>query len=126
MVFTLRTPELEEVYAQFRKGNDKNYCPFCNRDLIRHEFEYWLVLDNRFPYNKCFKVHHLLACKRHVKDWRELTEAELKELRSIEYQVMTRRFGNYDTIIINVPVRQSVPQHLHFHLGTYKKNEDVG
>jgi len=53
-------------------------------------------------------------------DWRQLTQDEFNELKSIEYQVMTKQFGNYDTIIINVLERQSVPHHLHFHLGTYK------
>lgn len=119
--FTLRTPDLEKVYSEFRKNTDPNYCPFCNRDLMRHEFKYWIVVDNRFPYNKAFVTHHLLAAKRHVRTWEELTREEFEELKSIEYQVMNKEFGDYDVIIINVPARQSVPRHLHFHLAAYKK-----
>jgi diadenosine tetraphosphate (Ap4A) HIT family hydrolase len=120
VLFTLRKPESEAIYGEFKKRMDKNYCPFCNRDLMRREFKYWIIVENRFPYDKVFKRHDILACKRHIKEWTEMTKDEWAELKSIEYQIMNGEVGDYNLVIINVPKDRSIPRHLHFHLATYK------
>ena len=124
VTFTLRKRESERIYGEFMKGRrkeNKNFCPFCNRDIMVKEFRNWIIVENRFPYDKVFITHHLLASKRHLRTYEELTNEEVSELKSIEYQVMNKQLGDYDVIIINIPARQSIPRHLHFHLATYKK-----
>lgn len=74
MVFTLRTAEGEKIYQRYKENAPKNFCPFCSRDLVRHEFKHWLLMENRFPYTKIAQKHDLLACKRHIKALDELTD----------------------------------------------------
>jgi diadenosine tetraphosphate (Ap4A) HIT family hydrolase len=114
-MLTLRTIEEEKTYREWKKKNDPNSCPFCNRDLLRKEFKYWIILENRFPYSLISEKHHLLSIKRHIKNLDELTLDEGVELESILYQINTNQI-DYDMISYNVPKRQSVPFHFHLHL----------
>ena len=119
-MFTLRTKQEEKFYQEWKKNNDPNYCPFCNRDLVRKEFQWWILIENRFPYTTIADKHWLLACKRHIKTIWELTEQERAELQSILYQVNSREL-DFDQISYNVPARQSIPFHFHLHLIKLKK-----
>lgn len=112
---SLRTRDAERFYMEEKAKQDTNFCFLCERDLLRKEFKYWFICENRYPYNLVASRHDLLACKRHVKTLDELTIPEIVELESITYQIFKREL-DYDQIIFNVPHRQSVPFHLHLHL----------
>ena len=119
MTFTLRKPESEKRYQDWKKKNDKNYCPFCNLDLLRKEFKHFIILENRFEYDGLEpKIHHLLATKRHISSKEEMTQEELQELDSIEWQIENDQF-DYDSIQKNVKRKMSIPTHWHKHLIKY-------
>ena len=113
----MRTVRDEKNYQEWKKKNDKNYCPFCNKDLVRKEYKYWLILENRFPYTEIASKHYMLAPKRHIKK-EDLTEDEKKEFEFIEFQL--EKSAEFSCIIHNFPHKQSIPQHLHFHVVKYK------
>jgi diadenosine tetraphosphate (Ap4A) HIT family hydrolase len=120
-IFTLRIITDEENYQKWKKKNKPNYCPFCNRDLIKKEFKYWLIIENRFPYSLIAEGHHLLSTKRHIKCINELTNNEEIELKNILHQINTAQM-DYDMISYNTPKRQSIPLHFHLHLIKLKKH----
>lgn len=116
MIFTLRTKEGERFYREQKKMQDPNWCFLCHRDLLRHEFKHWFICENRYPYTKIAKKHDLLACKRHIRHFDEMTREEMLELDSLIFQISRRQIGNYDAIQWNIPDRQSSPFHYHLHL----------
>ena len=109
----MRTAKEEKEYQQWRIRNDKNYCPFCRKDLLIKEYEFWIILENRFPYKNTEK-HHLLAPKRHLKRKEYLTADEAKELEKIEREL--EKSSEFSYIRLNFPHEQSIPGHLHYHL----------
>ena len=114
-MLTLRTEEGEAFYQSQKKLQDKNFCFLCERDLLRREFKYWFICENRYPYTRVSEKHDLLAIKRHIKTLEELTKEEYDELESIIYQICRRQI-DYDQILFNVPHKQSNPFHFHLHL----------
>lgn len=121
MVLTLRKPQSEKAYQEWKKKNDPCYCPFCNRDLMRKEFKYFIIIENRFSYDALpIDTHYLLASKRHIKSEDEMTLEERAELKSIEWQIMNKQLG-FDSILQNSYDKMSIPSHWHKHLLVYKR-----
>lgn len=84
------------------------------------EFEHWIIVANRFPYDIALKKHHLLLPKRAVPAQGDLNPEELIELSRIMEQVQ----HNYDFILSNFPRKQSIKTHFHLHLGVYYDNRE--
>ncbi len=89
-------------------------CPFCEpTEKIIKETELFIILPNKFPYPRT--ENHILVCpKRHIKDWMELTNEELIELRNImskymknDYTLLGREFAHNKDASVH---------HLHVHL----------
>jgi len=108
---SLRTEETEKMYQKFLKGS-KQGCPFCLKDLLLKEYRYWVVVDNKFPYDLISSKHHLLATKRHIAKMRDLNKEELKEY----YKIVDSICQGYSYIARNTPKLMTVPAHLHLHL----------
>ena len=49
---TLRTNQTEKIYQKYLKEKYDGVCIFCAKDLLIKEYKYWILLKNRFPYNK--------------------------------------------------------------------------
>jgi len=107
---TLRSKKLEKIYQDYLK-NDYDYkCIFCSRDMIIEEFNHWILLKNKFPYNKVFKNHCLLSPKAHIKEFKDLYKDEITELNELLEEL------DYDMCILNKKKKRSVPEHFHYHL----------
>jgi diadenosine tetraphosphate (Ap4A) HIT family hydrolase len=109
----MRTKNAEKEYKNWRKKNDANYCPFCNKDILIKEFDFWIILKNRFPYTNTVK-HYLLSPKRHIKRKEYLTEDEKIELEKIEREL--EKSSEFSYIRLNFHHKQSIPDHMHYHL----------
>lgn len=86
-------------------------CPFCDKDYLKKEHkkpilwegEFWLVTENRWPYEGA-KEHLLLIHKNHIahaneisdQAWRELHQATIRiaEGRAIHGGTLIMRFGD--------------------------------
>ena len=109
-MFTLRKPESEERYQKEKKLIAE--CPFCVGESL-HEWEYWKLMPNKYPYDLVAEKHDLLVLNIHEKNARK---DELEELESIKKM---KFIADYHCLIENFQIRQSVPGHFHVHLLRY-------
>ena len=110
-----RTPETQAAYDAFVKDqlSQKDQFDFSHETIIS-EYEHWLIIKNRFPYDTMVRVNDMLVSRRAVSTFRELNEAELNEYEEILNELSDR--GSYDARIENFPKVQSVTKHVHVHL----------
>lgn len=107
---TLRKPKSEATYQEFLK-NKPNGCPFC---LEVSDGRLWRIQPAKFSYDAVYAKHDLLVPTRHVRHFGWLTSKELSRLQEILISLDTT--AEYDSIMYNFKHKQTVPQHLHFHL----------
>jgi hypothetical protein len=105
---TLRSDAMHTKYLTYPK--DKNFMNTANS--IR-DFNYWRIIENRFPYDTIAKTHHLLVTKRKVPGHHLMNQYEATELDGLINNVLPQ---DYDMILLNFPQAQSVKDWLHFHL----------
>lgn len=87
------------------------------------KFKYWIIVPDRFPYDKIAETSHVLFIRREVKfDWDLLNEDERKELRDLKKGYIA---DNYDVVWENLPKGRSIPHRLHLHLLKIKKDEII-
>ena len=108
---SLRTKEAEEKYNNYVIENQSDICPLCERESI-HEFKYWKIIQNNFPYDKIAKVHHMIVPFRHVKE-NDLTGDELVEFNEIKQKYL---YKEYEYLIEASMKKKSIPEHFHLHL----------
>lgn len=111
---TLRITKTQKEYMSYLENGFDGHCIFCAKDLLIEEYEYWVLLKNKFPYDKCYKNHCLLATKRHISELYELTEEEHKELDKL-FDIIP-----HNQAILNKRSDRSIPRHFHWHLVTIK------
>lgn len=110
-MLSLRTTKQEKIYQDFLKSN-KNRCPFCLKDLLIKEYKYLVLVENKFSYDKIASVHHLLAPKEHLKEYKNLSYYHIDELENILKKIE----NNYSTIALNVKKKRTIKDHFHLHL----------
>jgi diadenosine tetraphosphate (Ap4A) HIT family hydrolase len=105
---TLRSPAMHTKYLTHPK--DPNFMNTANS--IR-DFNYWRIIENKFPYDTIAETHHMLVPKRQALNWVDLDIDEMTELDGL---IMYDLPEQYDMILLNFPKAQSVKDWLHFHL----------
>ncbi len=111
---TLRTPKNQKRYMKYLDEQYDQSCIFCAKDLIVREYKYWILVKNKFPYDKVFKNHNMLATRRHVEELYELTDEEHQELDRLFDEIP------HNQAILNKRADRSIPRHFHLHLVTIK------
>lgn len=112
---TLRTSKTQKEYMSFLQANYDGKCIFCARDLLVKEYKYWILVKNRFPYDRVYEKHCMLATKRHVEELYELTHDEHMELDTLFDEI------EHNQVILNRRANRSIPRHFHVHLVTIKQ-----
>lgn len=105
---TMRLPADEQKYTEAKAAGDLK--PIHQEPAIQ-DFEYWRIVDNRFPHTRISDVDHLLVLKREAAI-ADVTAAEWSELLSL----YSRLDGEYDVITHNFASMRSVQSIPHFHL----------
>lgn len=123
-----RSEETEAKYQNFKKakiaaGDDLAAFKLEDEIMVR-EFEHWLIIENRFPYDNMTSVNHMLIPRRNFGDYIDATEAEREEHENIRKLLSEERY--YDAIVENFPRSKSVHQHVHLHLVRWKYTNDDG
>lgn len=112
-----RTAKSEMVYQEAKKNG-------ITKDLrtepALQEWQYWRLIENRFPYDMIFDVHHLLIPLSGATDRDRLFQNEADELRDIIANM--DRDNAYDALMDNFQGRRSVLGLYHIHLVTWHKN----
>ena len=117
----MRTDETEKIYDQHKKEREQQgdrQCPICTAESVR-EYDYWKLIENEFPYDRVARDHYMLASKRHIATFSELTDAEQQEFRDIHESI-----NEFDASLFNFAHRQTVDTHYHIHLFKYRERED--
>lgn len=87
-------------------------------------WDHWRLVQNRFPYDNAFKIHHMLLPKRAgIRERWDLNEEEKAEFEKLLKEFV---YPNYNTWFENCPSRRSVPSIYHIHLGVYLEERPNG
>ena len=122
----LRSKETMKKYIKVfeeRKQPGKSHNPFeyakQHPELILHEFNHWLIINNDFPYDAIADTNHIIFPKRSVPfDWRLLHKEELDEFQILRETFLT---DHYDVIHENLPSGQTQPGYFHLLLLKLKR-----
>lgn len=123
-----RTPETERKYQAFKReriGKNKrsDELDLAEESVLR-EFEHWLIIENRFPYDAMTSVNHMLVPKRAFADYYEASEDERAEYHDIIRTLAAEDY--YDALVENFPRSRSLTRHNHVHLVRWKYTQDNG
>lgn len=115
---TPRRTKTEAAYRIFRQqlGDDINLLQsfdFKKETLIR-EFKYWVIIKNRFPYDKIARTNDMLVSKRPLQSHYDGSKEEQAEYHMIVQLLAEEDF--YDALIENFPKVKSVKKYAHTHL----------
>jgi hypothetical protein len=107
---SLRTKAQEMEYAL---AKERGQLLALEDEPNLHEFEFWVIKQNRFPYDIAYKTCHLLCPKRKFGDPFDQNLDEFAEFMEILKDYVPT---HYDQIVLNMPRRRTVPDLLHYHL----------
>lgn len=115
---SLRTLQSEKEYNSHKQ--DGQTTELAEVPAI-HEFLFWRVIPNHFPYDIAFKEHLMLIPKRVVPERWDLTADEKSEFESILHDYV---YPNFDLWFENSPSRRSMNHIYHVHIATYYDDRD--
>ncbi|PIR38614.1 MAG: hypothetical protein COV34_00875 [Candidatus Zambryskibacteria bacterium CG10_big_fil_rev_8_21_14_0_10_42_12] len=118
MNFKFRSPEQDKVYQTYKATNPMEAMLANWEDRIVEEFTHWVIIKNKFPWDKFAKTHHLLVPKRRFAKADDMNVEEEKELKEIRKKIRT----TYDMFIENLT---GTLNHIyHPHLIIFKEETD--
>ena len=111
-----RKPETLAAYETFKQENTPEERALFNLadETIVREYDHWVIIHSRFPYDTMARVNDLLILKRPTSRHADMTDAERDEYETILAELAES--GDYDAIIENFTRTKSVPKQLHMHL----------
>lgn len=115
---TPRHTKTEEAYQDFKKELNGNQnllesFDFDNENILR-EFEHWVIIENRFPYDRMARTNDMLVSKRPLQSRYNGTQEEQDEYEAIMKLLAEEDF--YDAYMENFPKIKSVKNYVHIHL----------
>ena len=116
----LRTEETALAYEEDIETRDpEKGCRLCEFETTIKEFDNWVLMKNKFPYDRYFTKSDMLVPKRHVTEG-QLNDMELAELARIKRDVL---YIDYDSVMEHFPSSRSIPEHFHYHLIQIKRSD---
>lgn len=118
MNFKFRVPETDRKYQTYKATNPPEAMLADWKDRIVEEFTHWVIIENKFPWDRITEVHHLLVPKRRFARADDMNAEEEKEWKEIRRKVSK----TYDMFIENLT---GTLNHIyHPHLINFKKETD--
>ena len=118
----MRTQTTKQKYLKYLENNEgklKDFVYDVKKENLK-EYKYWVIKENRFPYDEICELSHLLIPKRIVATYRELNTEELSDLQEIKEDIRSK----YDCILESLSRgNPSISKHFHFHL--FKWEEEL-
>jgi len=115
---TPRHTKTEEAYQEFK--NELNNDPvrlqsfnFEDETILR-EFEHWVIIRNRFPYDRMARTNDMLVSRRPLPSRHDGSHKEQSEYEDIMQLLAAEDF--YDAYMENFPKIKSVKKYVHIHL----------
>jgi len=115
---TFRLPATEARYqADIKAGRTK---PLTDEPALR-QWRYWKLIDNAYPHDKLYSVHHLLVPKSGFVNLMEATSIEIDEYLDIIFNQLVN--NGYDVTKNHYPKQQSIKNIFHTHLAVIIKEQ---
>ena len=115
---TPRHTKTEEEYQEFKKqlNDDSSLLESFNFDdeTVLREFNYWIIIENRFPYDRMARTNDMLVSKRPLQSLYDASQEERDEYETIMKLLAKENF--YDACMENFPKIKSVKRYVHIHL----------
>ncbi|MFT7506887.1 MAG: hypothetical protein ACI92I_000023 [Acidimicrobiales bacterium] len=115
---TPRHTKTEQEYQEFKKNlnGDPALLESFNFDneVVLREFEYWVIIKNRFPYDRMARTNDMLVSKQPLLNRYDATGDEQAEYETIIKLLAEENF--YDAHMENFPKTRSVKKYVHVHL----------
>jgi hypothetical protein len=108
-----RLPQTERRY-QDDKAAGRIISLIDERPIFKGNHTYFKIIENRYPYDAIFKLHHMLVCKRPGATHDNFTVEEKRELEAIRFA----EFFKYGSVIENFKAK-SISDIWHIHLVSY-------
>lgn len=105
---------LFKTEIQYQKDRQKGNTRDLLDEPILTQYKYFRLIDNRYPYDAIFQVHHMLIPNRLVGASDKFTREEKTELEELRKTLFTK----YSTVIENYIARTNTAL-WHIHLGKY-------
>lgn len=112
---SVRSDETEALYQAAKRSRT---LPSLLDEEPIHDWQYWKLVENRYPHDKLVEVHHMAVLKREA-DVYMLDSAELQELW---YEVLPWADKHYDFAKLNFASMRSINAIPHIHLCVYKES----
>lgn len=123
-----RSDEIEAKYKSFKDQKIKEGADLTvfnmDDEIVVREFDNWIIIENRFPYDRMTSVNHMLIPRRNFGDFNEASEIEKEEHLNIKKLLAEEAY--YDALVENFPKSKSVTQHVHVHLIRWKYTTENG
>ncbi|MFT5036815.1 MAG: diadenosine tetraphosphate (Ap4A) HIT family hydrolase [Candidatus Azotimanducaceae bacterium] len=123
-----RTEGTEAAYQAFKalRFSETGRCDdlVLDDETVVREFEHWLIIENRFPYDAMTSVNHMLVPRRAFSDYYKADESEREEYHTIIRELAAEDY--YDALVENFPRSRSITRHNHVHLVRWKFTTDNG
>lgn len=112
----LRSEAGQKIYNDYKlAGGLTGTCKLCAAPHLK-TFTHWVIISNKFPYDRIASRHEMIVPKRCVKEY-EITNEEWTEFRTIKENVIQKE---YDFILEATIKKKSIPGHFHLHLVVVK------
>lgn len=121
-----RRKETEEAYQQFKQQaahnpDTLNTFDFAQETILR-EYEHWLIIKNRFPYDGMTRRNDLLVSRTPLETLYHAPAAQQEEYHRIIQELAQE--GLYDALIENFPRTKTVTRFVHIHLIQWHNTAD--
>ena len=114
----LRTEETTQKYLEEIANRLPNSgCPLCKFEGKIKEFDNWVLMKNKFPYDRYYTKSDMIVSKRHIAEG-QLNDMEKAELDRLKKEVL---YMDYDSFVEHFPRTKSIPEHVHYHLIEYRR-----
>mgnify|MGYP001579346225 CR=1 FL=1 len=118
MPHPFRSKKVYEKYEKVKASEAlQKGCSLCKKAKSLKNFKHWRIVNNKFPYDKVAKIHHMVIPKRHT-IYEELNKIEKEELDLIRATHINLK---YEAILEATNKEKSIPDHFHLHLMVMKK-----
>ena len=121
----LRSEETMRKYFEFsqkvKEGKEKSDFDTDLEKIAIKKFKYWMIIENKFPYDVIADISHMLLPIRKVAfNWDLLSREERDELEELKKTYIQE---NYDVIYENTVRGMTIPKWFHLHLLVLKREE---
>lgn len=115
---TMRMNKTERQYQDAR--NEGTLVPLGQEPKLDYapDFEYWTIVDNRFPHDRHHYDHVLIVLKRDC----SVAEVSLIELAELWHKILPWADDKFDYVKLNLSSLRSVKNTPHLHLLVLKED----